>query len=76
MKTIANKTTLNTRNNATVHVIDADKYYPEVLVSDEDGGEFFVTDSDLHQHEVAKTKEDAEYAWLQEEREIVWLREE
>ena len=56
MKTIANKTALNTRNNATVHVIDADEYSPEVLV--------------------AKTKEDAEYAWLQEEREIVWLREE
>ena len=33
-------------------------------------------DEDSPEVLVAKTKEDAEYAWLQEEREIVWLREE
>mgnify|MGYP000005585845 FL=1 len=70
-----NKTALNTNDNATVYVVDAYGYYPEVLVSDEDGKEFFVKYGDLLQCETPETEKEAEEAWLQSDRESVWLRE-
>ena len=37
--------------------------------------EYATSQSDIPPDVVAKAKEAAEYAWLQEERETVWLRE-
>ena len=58
-----------------VTILEFNFEYTHALVMDEDGGEFEVSLDRLDGIE-DKTKEDAEYAWLQEEREIVWLREE
>lgn len=70
MNIIENKSALLTTDNSTVYVVDAYGFYPEVLVSDDDGREFFVKYGDLEQDELIESEEEKEESFLREEKSL------
>jgi hypothetical protein len=70
MNIIENKSALLTTDNSTVYVVDAYGFFPEALVMDEDGHEFFVRYHDLKQDPIEETKSEKEDRRLQEEKSL------